>query len=123
MPVADPRMSVRVRLGVALAGLLGVVLVGLGVAFVRPTTDGVPWQRLFGLREIWLGCFLLALIAARAWRVVFVFIAALLALPLADTLAMAGGLGWQDAATINLPYVAPLLVTLALLWPVRPRAR
>lgn len=112
-------MTLRVRLGVALAAVLGLVLVGLGVSFVRPGADGVPWQRLFGLREIWLGCFLLALIAARAWRVVFVFVAALLALPLADTLAMAGGLGWPDAAAINLPYVAPLLLTLALLWPVR----
>jgi hypothetical protein len=32
---------------------------------------------------------------------------------------MAGALGWRDAARINLPYVVPLLVTLALLWPVR----
>ena len=107
------------RSGVALAALLGVVLIGLGVSFLGPAAEGVPWQRLFGLREIWLGSFLLALVVARAWRLVFGFVAALLALPLADTVAMAGSFGWRDAAIINLPYVAPLLLTLVLLWPVR----
>ena len=113
-------VTTRVRLGIGLAALLGVVLIGLGVSFVgaRPG-DGVPWQRLFGLREIWLGSFLLGLIAMRQWRMVLVFIAALLALPLADTVAMGGSLGWRDAAIINLPYVTPLLLTLVLLWPVR----
>jgi len=119
-------VSRRVRLGVLLAALLGLVLIGLGLSFVGAAKgDGVPWQRLFGLREIWLGTFLLGLIAAQQWRIVFAFVAALLMLPLADTLAMtgagtmAGALGWRDAARINLPYVVPLLVTLALLWPVR----
>ena len=113
-------MIPRVRLGVALAALLGVVLIGLGVVFVRSDIGiDAPWQRLFGLREIWLGAFLLGLIAARQWRIVFAFVAALLVLPLADTAAMAGNLGWRDAARINLPYVAPLLLTLALLWPAR----
>ena len=113
-------VTTRVRLGIGLAALLGVVLIGLGVSFVgAPPGEGVPWQRLFGLREIWLGSFLLGLIAMRQWRVVFVFVAALLALPLADTVAMAGSFGWRDAAIINLPYVAPLLLTLVLLWPVR----
>jgi len=113
-------MSRRVRAGVVLATTLGLVLIGLGLSFVGAATgNGVPWQRLFGLREIWLGTFLLGLIAARQWRIVFAFVAALLLLPLADTFAMAGVLGWREAARINLPYVVPLLVTLALLWPVR----
>lgn len=113
-------MTLRVRIGVALAALLGVVLIGLGVSFLDPPVyAGVHWRRLFGLREIWLGGFLLGLIVARQWRVVLAYVAALLALPLADTVAMAGSFGWRGAAVINLPYVAPLLLTLVLLWPVR----
>lgn len=109
-------MTLRARAGLVLAVALGVVLIGLGVFFLI----GEPsvWRRLFGLREIFLGSFLLALVVVRQWRALLMLVVALLALPIVDTLAMAGPIGWPRAALANLPYELPLLVAVVLLWPL-----
>ncbi len=116
----------RERAGLGLAGILGLVFIVLGVAIavrhgVAPAdSDRLIWQRLFGVRDAFLGGWTLLLLATRQTRALACFLAAALVLPLVDTLVLVDLIGWRAAMIANLPYEVPLLLAT---WLLRPALR
>ena len=119
------KLNVRLRIGFGLAATLGVLFVVLGlylalagnVRFQDPAR--APWQHMFGVRDAFLGAFVLALVATREMRALFLFMFAATLLPVLDTLVTAADIGWSQAARANLPYELPLALLIWLLWPHR----
>lgn len=106
-----------------LSALLGVVFVALGLRLACSGSVAVPGSdakalsalRLFGVRDAFLGFFVLVLLVTRERRALFLLLLSTIALPLADTVALSGVIGWSAAARANLPYEVPLLLVVFLL--------
>ncbi len=117
------KLNMRLRMGVGLAATLGLLFVALGLYLALAGNlqlqdpARAPWQHLFGVRDAFLGAFVLALIAARETRALFLFASSATLLPIIDTLVTAGDIGWARAAASNLPYELPLALLVWLLWP------
>ncbi len=115
--------TIRIRAGLWLAGLLGLVFIALGVVIggqsaAAPVPSGVVFERLFGVRDAFLGGWMLLLLGLRMHRALAIFVIAALLLPLADTTVLGGLIGWARAMRINLPYEVPLLIDAVLLAPL-----
>ena len=116
-------MSIRLRAGVTLSAILGLLLIAIGgmiilkVMQARPTApDGVL---LFAVREIFLGALCLSLIIFREWRALLVLIVLATLLPLADSAALlvCGNQHLGDVLVSNLPFELPLILCCAMLAP------
>lgn len=113
--------------GTVVAAVIGCafVLIGLrlaltGAADPAPAADALRYARTFGLRDAFLGAFVLVLLAARERRALLLLLAGSLVLPVADTVALAGPLGLPAAARTNLPFEVPLALAAVLLAARRP---
>jgi hypothetical protein len=110
----------RVRAGVVLAVLLGIAFVVIGLILATssdPARDAsfLAWRRLFGLRDAFLGALVLALLALNERRSLFWLLAGSIVLPVADSIALAGLVGWHAALASNLPFEIPLVLIAWLL--------
>jgi len=110
----------RAWAGTALAALLGAAFILIGLGHLLAGGAGLHFERLFGLRDAFLGAFTLVLLVARQRRALFLLLAFALVLPVADTIALAGPDGLARAAGGNLPAELPLLLAAILLAPWGP---
>jgi hypothetical protein len=109
--------TLRNRVAAALIGLLGCAFILLGFSLaLRAQGNGieVPYIRLFGIRDAFLGGYTLLLMMRGETRALSLFLAAAMLLPVADSVALAGLIGWARAAASNLPFELPLALALAL---------
>ena len=114
-PHAQSLRGLAAGVFIALLGLTFVVL-GIHLAMqTRANPAEVLALRLFGIRDAFLGAYALLLLGRRETQALTVFLTATVCLPVADTVALAGPLGWVAAARSNLPFEAPLLIALALI--------